>query len=266
MKYLIINGSPNKNGNTFQLVKQTKAFIAAEDSRAEFHVIHLIDENLPFCLGCSTCFRLGHEKCPHSAVMDKLITAIEEADGVIISSSAFFMRETAILKNVFDHLCYLLHRPLFFKGKALVLTTTGGVGGASAAKSIASFLKGIGFNRCYRFSVAALSWNNYKISEETRGKLKKVVERFQKDVASFRLHSPSASILIPYNLFRGMSIPYAKGTEYETQDGIFWLEEHRSNSVYDNSVPVPFYKKPIGHLFYLIGKLAGKKIMITYRK
>jgi len=266
MKFLIINGSPNKNGNTFSVVTQAEAFLLAEDSQAEFQVIHLIDEKLPFCLGCSTCFRLGHEKCPHNAVMGKLIAAIEEADGVIVASSAFNMRETALLKNVIDHLCFLLHRPRFFKSKALILTTTGGVGGGNAAKSIASFLKGIGFNRCYWFSVAALSWNDYKMTEKTKERLKKTVDRFQKDVASYRLHSPSALDLIPYNLFRGMSIPYAKGTEFETQDGIHWLEEHRINGVFDSAVPVPFYKKPLGHLFYFIGKFAGKKITVTYRK
>jgi multimeric flavodoxin WrbA len=265
MKYLILNGSPNKNGNTWKVVQQAKAFLQAEDA-ASFHEIHLIDEGLPFCLGCSACFRLGHERCPHSAGMGTLIQAIEEADGVIVASSAFNMRETALLKNVFDHLCFMLHRPHFFKSKAMVITTVGGVGGRAAARSIVSFLKGIGFNRCYPFSVVTFSWNDYRITEKTKAKLKKVTDAFRRDVASRRLHSPSAAVLIPYNLFRGMSLHYAKGTEYETHDGVHWLDEQRKHSVYDNAVSVPFYKRMIGHLFYRIGKLAAKKTTVTYKK
>jgi multimeric flavodoxin WrbA len=266
VKYLILNGSPNKNGNTWKLVQQAKAFMLAEEPEASFREIHLIDEGLPFCLGCSACFRLGHEKCPHSAVMMKLIRAVEEADGVIVASAAYNMRETALLKNLFDHLCFMLHRPCFFSSKALILTTTGGVGGRAAAKSIASFLYGIGFNRCSIFSAAALSWNDYRITEKSRAKLKRVAGAFREDVASRRLHSPSTLVLIPYNLFRGMSIHYAKGAEYQTQDGVFWLEERRKRGVYDAAVPVPFFKRPVGHLFYLIGKFAGAKVTVTYKK
>jgi multimeric flavodoxin WrbA len=238
-------------------------FIAQKDSQAEFQVIHLIDEKLPFCLGCSTCFRLGHEKCPHFTQTGRLLQAIEAADGVIFSSSAFFTRETALVKNVMDHFCFLLHRPRFFTKKALVLVTTGGVGGGSAAKSIAGFLTGIGFNRCCRFSVAAFSWNDYKATEKTKRKLKKTAERFEKDIASKRLHSPSILAMIPYNLFRGMSLHYAKGTEYATQDGIHWLEDVRRKSVFDKAVPVPFYLRPLGQMFYGLGKTVGKKIMVT---
>lgn len=265
MKFLIINGSPHK-GNTWKLVELVKANIQKEDKHAEFDEIHLSEEKLPFCCGCGNCFRLGHEKCPHSGAVIKIIEAIDNADGIIIASSTYNRRETSILKNLFDHLCFMLHRPHFFKSKALVVTTTGGVGAKQAAKSISSFLEGIGFNRCHLFSTAALSWNDYKINEKTKAKLCKVTDKFYKDILSGKLHSPSWLVLIPYNLFRGMSLSYTKGTEFETQDGVHWTEECRKKGVYDGSVRVPFYKKPFGKLFYVIGKFAGGKMIITYKK
>lgn len=265
MKYLIINGSPHK-GNTWKIVELAKETIQREDKEPVMEEIHLVQENLPFCRGCSACFRLGHEKCPHSGTVLKIIEAMDKADGVIVASTAYNRRETSILKNFFDHLCFMLHRPHFFRSKALVITTTGGVGGKSAAKSIASFLKGIGFNRCYLLSAASYSWNDYQISEKMKARISGVAREFQKDVSSKRLHSPSCMLLIPYNLFRGMSLAYVKGTEFEMQDGAHWTEECRKKGVYDRSVHVPFYKKPVGHLFYLIGKYAGRKIMVTYKK
>ncbi len=265
MKYLIINGSPRK-GNTWKVVKAAKDDIRREDKYAVFDEIHLIEESLPFCCGCSACFRLGHEKCPHSVKIIEIITAMERADGIIIASTTYFMRETSLLKNLFDHLCFMTHRPHFFKSKALIITTTGGVGGKPAAKSISSFLRSIGFNRCYLFSTASFSWNNYSINEKTKSKLWNVTGKFCKDVLSGKLHSPSCLLLIPYNLFRGMSVSYAKGTEFETQDGVYWAEDRRKNSVYDSSVHLPLYKKLFGQLFYIIGKFAGRKMTVTYKK
>lgn len=265
MKYVIINGSPHK-GNTWKIVQLAKESIQAKNNLAVFDEIHLAGLNLPFCCGCSACFRLGYEKCPHHHIIGPIIEKIHNADGVIIASTAYNMKETAMLKNFFDHLCFMLHRPGFFKSKALVITTTGGVGGKKAAKSISAFLKGIGFNRCYLFSAATYSWNDYKINEKTTAKLKKVVSKFYRDILSGRLHSPSCLLLIPYNLFRGMSLAYRKGTEFETEDGVYWTGESRAKSVYDSAVHVPIYKKPIGQLFYLIGKIAGRKIVITYKK
>ena len=145
MKILIINGSAHK-GNTWKLVEQAKLDLWKINNEIVFNEVHLIKENLPFCIGCSNCFRVGHEKCPHYSIVGEIIEKMENADGVIFASTTYNMRETALLKNMFDHLCFMLHRPHFFKSKALIITTTGGVGGRACAKSISSTLKGIGFN------------------------------------------------------------------------------------------------------------------------
>lgn len=267
MKILIINGSAHK-GNTWKLVEQAKQYLEELNREIEFDEIHLIKEDLPFCVGCSNCFRVGHEKCPHYSIVRKIIEKMENADGIIFSSTTYNMRETALLKNLFDHLCFMFHRPHFFRSKALVITTTGGVGGHNSAKSISSTLKGIGFNRCYIFSRASFSWNAYEPGDKTLAALMKKINKFYKDVNSEKLHSPSASLLIPYNLFRGMSLAYVPGTEYETEDGVYWTKECRKKSLYAPGVKVSFYKKPIGYMFYVIGKIAGKMkgMVVTYRK
>ncbi len=265
MKYLIINGSPHQ-GNTWELVKLARENIKKADPDAAFEEIHLIKEDLPFCLGCSACFRVGHEKCPHFITLGKIMDAIDGADGVIVSSTTYARRETALLKNLMDHLCFLMHRPHFFHSKALVLTTTGGVGGKGAAKSIASFLTAVGFNRCYTFSAPSYSWNDYHPGEKTKAKLAKMTDAFRRDVASLKLHSPTVLQLLTYNLFRGMSRHYVKGTPYATKDGDHWTDDARKICAYDRSTAVPFYKKPVGQLFFLMGKVFGGKFTVTYKK
>ena len=56
-----------------------------------FDEIHLLRENLPFCTGCSNCFRIGHEKCPHYSIVGKIIEEIEHADGIIVVSTTYVL-------------------------------------------------------------------------------------------------------------------------------------------------------------------------------
>ena len=222
--------------------------------------------SLPFCLGCSMCFRKGMSYCPHYVVMKDVITKMEKSDGLIMGATTFNMAPNALAKNFVDHLCFFMHRPHFFQNKAIVVSTTGGVFADKTVTYLAGTLLSIGYNRCYKLPIAAYSWNDYRPNEKLGEKIKKETRKFYRDVASEKLHSPSIGIMIPYNLFRGMSLGYVKGTEYETEDGNFWTEPNRANCTYDPAVKVPFYKKPIGYLFYALGKKASKSVLITYKK
>lgn len=78
MKILIINGSAHK-GNTWKLVVQAKKQLLECSKETEFEEVHLIEKELPFCVGCSNCFRLGHDKCPHYSIIGRLIKKMEAA-------------------------------------------------------------------------------------------------------------------------------------------------------------------------------------------
>ncbi|HHW68198.1 MAG: hypothetical protein PWP07_2373 [Epulopiscium sp.] len=60
MKYLVINGSPHK-GNTWKVAESSMKNIKKLDSDSTFEEIQLLDLKLPFCLGCSRCFRKGEQ-------------------------------------------------------------------------------------------------------------------------------------------------------------------------------------------------------------
>jgi hypothetical protein len=89
--------------------------------------------------------------------------------------------------------------------------------------------------------------------------MESTVRRFHRDIASGRMNSPSVAVMIPYNLFRGMSLFCGKSSEYGTYDGEYWTQDCRKTGTYDRSVAVPLPKSLLGHLFYRIGKIAGKK-------
>lgn len=173
---------------------------------------------------------------------------------------------TSLAKNMFDHLCYMLHRPHFFTKKALVIVTTGGIGGKTAAKRIAANLRGIGFNHCRIAAFRAASWNDYMPDEKTLRRVDKLSGAFCRDVCSEKLHSAKTLLLIPYNIFRGMGCYYTEESEYPTADGDFWTSEERKKNLYDKRVKVPVYKRPIGYFFFFLGKTMGKKMIVTYKK
>jgi multimeric flavodoxin WrbA len=57
--------------------------IHRRDKAVEFTEIHLSDVRLPFCTGCSNCFRKGHSFCPHHEKIQPILDAMAESDGII---------------------------------------------------------------------------------------------------------------------------------------------------------------------------------------
>lgn len=265
MKILLLNATPHK-ANTWRAMCAVRDAITREDPAVEFEEVHLYELGLPFCTGCSLCFRKGHRFCPHAGVTLPLLEKMEESDGLVLGVTTFNLAPNALAKNLLDHWCFMLHRPHFFQKKALVVSTTGGVGAGRAVTYTAGTLRGIGFNRCYELPLVSSSWNDYRPGLKALKRIASAARRFYLDLASGRTAPVSAELLIPYNLFRGMGLACVSGAPYETEDGVFWSDPARARTVYDPSVPVPFYQKPIGHLFYQLGKFAGKKLTITYRK
>lgn len=263
MKILIINGSPHK-GNTWTLTMKVKDMIADLDSSVQFEEIHLMRANIPFCLGCSVCFRQGHELCPHNQAIQPIMDAIEASDAIIFSVSCFQGAVTGLTKNFTDHLAFLLHRPRYFDKKALIISTTGGVSAKDVTQSLANTMQGWGFNRCYQLPIVALSWNDYQPTEKHLQKTQRISKAFYEDVKSEKLHPPKLGVLIPFNLFQAMHEDYAPGTEYATQDGIFWKQYYGMR--YAPGVPMPIHKRLFGQFVFEVGKFISPRMMVTYKK
>ena len=75
MKILIFNGGPHK-GNTWRLTQIAKSYIQKIDKTVQFCEVHLSDIDIPFCTGCSNCFRKGHKTCPHHNKIQPIIDMI----------------------------------------------------------------------------------------------------------------------------------------------------------------------------------------------
>lgn len=263
MRILIINGGPHR-GNTWRLTGEAKKILEALDKTIVFEEAHLSDIDLPFCTGCSSCFRRGHRTCPHNEAVQPVIDLIEYSDAVIFSVPCFQGHLPGILKNFTDHMAFMLHRPRFFEKKALIISTTGGVSAGSTTKALAATLSGWGFNRCYRLPVTALSWNAYEPTERDLRKTYGITKRFYLDVKSGKLHVPGVGVLIPFNLFQALCVGGRGEAEYPTEDSRFWKKYLGMR--YAPGVPLTPAKKLIGRLIYFTGKRLSKSMVVTYKK
>lgn len=263
MKILIINGGPHK-GNTWLLTEKAKNILETFDKTIEFHEIHLSDVDLPFCTGCSSCFRAGHRTCPHNKIIQPIMDAIEDSDGVIFCAPCFQGHLPGILKNFTDHMAFMLHRPRYFTKKALIISTTGGVSARSTTKALAATLPGWGFNKCYQLPVTALSWNAYTPTEKDLKRTYDITKKFYLDVKSGKFHVPGVGVLIPFNLFQALCVGNKGARDYPTQDNRFWPKYLGMR--YAPGIPMTPAKKFMGWLIFLVGKRLSKSMVITYKK
>ena len=127
MKILAICGSPRK-GNSYKALTTIREVFPLID----FEILHLIDLDFKPCKGCYTCVLKGESKCPLKDDRDKILEKIAEADGLILASPVYSHMVSALIKNLFERLGYMAHRPLFFHKFAMSMVTCSGYGAESA--------------------------------------------------------------------------------------------------------------------------------------
>lgn len=200
MNILLLNGSPHK-GNTWHLTQLVKDTLHSWDKAITFTEIHLTNLDLPFCTGCSSCFRLGHQSCPHHDKVQGILDLIQDHDGIIFSVSCFQGHLTGIMKNLTDHLAFLIHRPRFFHKKALIISTAGGISADSTTKALAATLAGWGFNRSYQVPIIAYSWNAYEPTSQDLEKAEEAAYKFYQDLKLKKVYPPSLESSFPLTSF-----------------------------------------------------------------
>ncbi len=127
MKILTIIGSPRRMGNSYQAAKKLEAEMKNR-GEYEFEYDFLKDAHLEACLGCFACLAGGDELCPLKDDRKMIEEKMKESDGLVLASPVYVMNVTSLMKNFIDRLAYLCHRPAFHGKKALVLSTTSGIG------------------------------------------------------------------------------------------------------------------------------------------
>ncbi|MHB1420636.1 MAG: flavodoxin family protein [Bacillota bacterium] len=101
MRIILLNGSPQKKGNTFALLDEASRVAAARG--IEIHLIHvaeaLSDAKTPFCNQCSVpC----EGACSRNNKLGEAFELLRRSDAVLIGSPVYFGTVSAQLKAFWD--------------------------------------------------------------------------------------------------------------------------------------------------------------------
>ncbi len=117
MKVIAINGSPNKEGNTYGALKMVLKELEAEG--IETQIIHVGNAPIRGCVGCNMCYKNRNEKCVITGDdFNDFVQVIKDADGIILGSPVYYSGIAGTMKSFLDRLFYVSGaNGNFFKGK-----------------------------------------------------------------------------------------------------------------------------------------------------
>ncbi len=241
MKLLAICGSPRK-GNSYRALTTIKdAF-----PHIDLEILHLNDLNFKLCKGCYGCVLRGEAKCPMKDDRDMILSKISEADGLILASPVYSHMVSTPVKNFFDRLGYLAHRPQFFDKFAMSMVTCSGYGAEEAVKYMDKMLSAFGFNLApsleLQFRPGKMPEKNTVLNmEKSKLAVKILIEKIEKG----ERNKPSLKMLIPFRIFK-----YVSNLDKELMKADY--EYYKDKEDYYFETKIPFYKKIIAK------KLTGK--------
>lgn len=185
MKITVINGC-EKHGVTYML---KESFLEPFRGEAEITEFYLPKDCPGFCAGCLACFFGDEKKCKDAQYIQKIETALSEADLLVFATPVYVYHVTGALKAMLDHFGYrwMVHRPnkRMFGKRAVIITQCIGGGDGSAAKDIKDSLSwwGVSCVKTCRFKLmSTVIWD--KLPERKResmiASLRKTAEKFKK--------------------------------------------------------------------------------------
>ena len=221
MKISLIHGQ-NHKGSTYAASR-----MLAEKIGGEISEFFLPKDFCEQCLGCLTCLNMGIEFCPHYGALNQLLSAMLNADVIIIDSPTYCLEMTGQLKSLFDHLftAWLSHRPneAMFTKTGVAVSTAAGMGMNSVTKSIAKQMFYLGIPKIYRMSqrVAATSWET--VAEKTKMKIEADVNKIASRIRNKNGKAkPGFKLKFMFSVMRSMQ----KNNDYAPLDKQHWEEKN----------------------------------------
>lgn len=117
MKVLLINGSPNQNGNTYIALSEVAAALSADGIETE--IVWIGKQAVPGCIACNKCRQTG--VCVFNiGIYTELLEKLPDADGLVVGSPTYWAGPNGTLCALLDRVFYSLSRYLQYKPAAAV--------------------------------------------------------------------------------------------------------------------------------------------------
>lgn len=185
---------------------------------------------------------------------------MEAADGVIVITPNHSLQVTTILKNLFDRLAFVFHRPRLFGKTILPIVVQGVYGGGKIAGYINEVFDFWGMKKVEGIVVSGGVYVNNVHSEEVTGKNRKAVEkgldRFCKKLNDDRPRKPS---LFQMMIFRATRSSMKYFDEALEPDKKYYENKGWITSDYYYPVRIGIFKRVVGAFIdSMIKKMARK--------
>ena len=106
MKVIALNGSPNKQGNTYHALKLMTEELEKEGIEVE--IIHVGAKAVSGCIACNMCAKNRNEQCVlQGDNVNEWIQKLKEADGMILGSPVHYSGIGATMKSFLDRAFYV---------------------------------------------------------------------------------------------------------------------------------------------------------------
>lgn len=101
MKVIAFNGSPKKDGNTYEAIKAVARELEKEN--IEMEIVHVGNKVIRGCLACGGCSRNMNERCViENDEVNEWIQKMKEADGIILGSPVHYSAVAGTMKSFLD--------------------------------------------------------------------------------------------------------------------------------------------------------------------
>ena len=124
MKVLLINGSPNANGNTAMALHEMEKVFSEQGIETEW--IHVGNMAIRGCMACQTCYK--NAKCAIDDIVNEVAQKFEACDGMVVGSPVYYAGANGTLTAFLDRLFYSTRFDKRMKvGAAVVAARRGGL-------------------------------------------------------------------------------------------------------------------------------------------
>lgn len=230
MKKILIIDAGLKSGWTKKTADAVTDKLTASGS-FECERINLRDEQVSPCKGCALCLERGEAACrSFEDSADKILSKMLWADGIVTVTPNYSLQVPAILKNVYDRLAYVFHRPRLFGKYSLGIVVQGVYGGKKIVKYIDELMS---FWGCSTIKGAVISGGLYPNSSLSETAVKRneaaivdATDRLIKAVQQNKIKQPSFFRLALFRMTRSsmQSSPEALAADKEYFLNNGWFE------------------------------------------
>lgn len=102
MKVLLINGSPNVNGNTARSLEEMRKIF--EEENIETETIQVGNQQIRGCCACQSCYKT--KQCVFDDMVNEVAKKFEECDGMVVGSPVYYASANGTLTAFLDRLFY----------------------------------------------------------------------------------------------------------------------------------------------------------------